>query len=152
MFKKQLLLAFVLFLSVAATAQKNPFYYELIANDSKTTNFVFGFYHNTYTYVEGKDVDGYTSVKCAVINNAKGDLKWLSDYKIMILLRNGKMIRSYTTVAKDGDYSCSYYVDGGVTHYQYFCFHPKFTNDDIDKVWLVMSDDQIFNLVYDKNE
>ena len=153
MFKKQLLLATLLLISVFSHAQSNkPFYYELISNDSKTTDFVFGFYPFTYSYVQSKDVDPYTSVKAAVINNAKkNDLKW-NDYKINILLKTGKLIRSYSTVAKDGDYACNYTVDGGTTHYQYFCFHSKFDNEDIDKVWLVLGDDQIFNLVYDKND
>ncbi len=152
MFRKQLMLVALLLLSIAANAQKkNPFYYELISNDSKTINFVFGFYPTTYSYVEGKDVDPYTSVKAAVINNAKNSLDW-NNYKIMIMLKSGKLIRSYTTVAKDGDYSCEYNVKGSETHYQYFCFHNKFTNEDIDKVWLVMGDDQIFNLMYDKND
>ena len=152
MFKKQLLLAGLLFVALASNAQaKNPFYYELIANDSKTTNFVFGFYPASYTYEETKDVDGFTSIKSAVINNAKGSVAW-NDYKINILLKDGSLIRSYSTVAKDGQYACNYSVPGGETHYQYFCFHTRFTSNDIDKVWLVMGDDQVFSLLYDKNE
>lgn len=151
MIKKQFILAFLLLGSIIAHAG-NPFYYELISNDSKTINFVFGLYPNTYQYVEGKDVDGYTNIKAAIINNAKeNDFKW-NDYKVTILLKSGKLIRSYTTVAKDGDYSCNYNIPAGATHYQYFCFHTKFSADDIDKVWLTMTDDQIFSLMYDKNE
>ena len=152
MFKKQLLLAGLLLLSLTSDAQKkNPFYYELISNDSKTTNFVFGFYPTTYTFEETKDVEGFTHIKGAVINNATGSLSW-NDYKINILLKSGKLLRSYSTVAKDGDFACNYSVKGSETHYQYFCFHNKFTNNDIDKVWLVLGDDQIFSLLYDKNE
>jgi len=152
MFKKQLLLAGLMFISLVSNAQaKNPFFYELIANDSKTTNFVFGFYPSSYTFEETKDVEGFTSIKSAVINNAKGSLSW-SDYKINILLKSGKLLRSYSTVAKDGQYACNYTVQGSDTHYQYFCFHNKFTADDIDKVWLVLGDDQIFSLLYDKND
>ena len=152
MFKKQLLLAALLLVSLVSNAQKkNPFFYELISNDSKTINFVFGFYPTTYSYVEGKDVDPYTNIKAAVINNAKSSLTW-DNYKITILLKSGKLIRSYTTVAKDGEYACNYTVAGSETHYQYFCFHTKFSSDDIDKVWLTMSDDKIFSLLYDKNE
>jgi hypothetical protein len=152
MFKKQLLLAALLLVSLVSNAQKkNPFFYELISNDSKTINFVFGFYPTTYSYVEGKDVDPYTNIKAAVINNAKTSLTW-DNYKITILLKSGKLIRSYTTVAKDGEYACNYSVGGSETHYQYFCFHTKFSSDDIDKVWLTMSDDKIFSLLYDKNE
>ena len=134
-----------------AQTKKNPFYYELISNESKTTNFVFGFYPSTYSYVEGAQVDPYSSYKGAVINNASGSLKW-NDYKIMILLNNGKLVRSYTTVAETGDYDCDYTVPGGETHYQFFCFHTKFNADEISKVWLVLGDDQIFSLLYDKNE
>ncbi len=152
MLKKQLLLAGLILLSVFAKAQTGkPFYYELISNESKSINFVFGFYPTSYAYNETKDVDGFTSIKGAVINNSKDRLHWL-DYKVNILLRSGKLLRSYTTVAKDGDYQCNYNVEGSATHYQYFCFHNKFTNDDIDKVWLVMGDDQIFGLLYDKND
>ena len=153
MVKKQILLAGLMLLSIFAKADGSiPFYYELISNESKTINFVFGFYPTTYSYVEGKDVDPYTSVKSAVINNAKNDdLKW-NDYKICILLKSGKLIRSYSTVAKDGDYAVNYTVKAGATRYQYYCFHKKFTGDDIDKVWLILSDDQLFNLAYDKNE
>ena len=152
MFKKIFFLVCFIFLSIAVNAQKgSPFFYELISNDSKTINFVFGFYPSSYNYVESKDVEAYTNIKAAVINNAKDHgLKW-NDYKINILLKSGVLIRSYTTAAEDGDYACNYSVAGETTHYQYFCFHTKFTSSDIDKVWLVMGDDQIFNLVYDKN-
>jgi hypothetical protein len=156
MLKKHLILALLVLLAFGANAQsgstkKNPFYYELISNDSKTTNFVFGFYPTTYTWEESKDVEGFLHIKAAVINNASGALEW-NNYKINILLKSGKLLRSYTTVAKDGDFACNYTVKGSTTHYQYFCFHTKFTADDIDKVWLVLGDDQIFNLLYDKNE
>ena len=150
--QKRILLIALLLISVFANAQtKNPFYYELISNDTKTTNFVFGFYPSSFSFQESKEVTGFTSIKGAVINNATGSLKW-NDYKICILLKNGKLIRSYTTVAKEGDYVCDYTVAGSTTHYQYFCFHTKFTNEDIDKVFLVMGDDQIFGLIYDKNQ
>ena len=78
MFKKQVLLAGFLLLSVLSKAQSGkPFYYESISNDSKSIDFVFGFYPSTYSYNETKDVDGFTSIKTAVINNAKrNDLKW----------------------------------------------------------------------------
>lgn len=152
MIKKKLNLVALLFLSIAANAQDAvPFYYQVVSNPSKTINFVFGFYPTTYSYVEGKDLEPYTSVKAAVINNADNSIYW-NNYKIMILLKSGKLIRSYTTVAKTGDYSCEYNVKSGETHHQYYCFHKKFTNEDIDKVWLVMGDDEIFNLLYDKNE
>lgn len=150
--KKNLLLLGFLLLSFSSFAQtKNPFYYELITNDTKTINFVFGFYPTTYTYTESAGQDPFTSIKGAVINNAKSSYEW-KDYKICILLKSGKLIRSYTTVAKDGDYDCTYSAGAGQTHYQYFCFHTKFSDKDVDKVWLVMGDDQIFALVYDKNE
>ncbi len=156
MFKKQLILAVLVLLTFGAMAQsgttkKNPFYYELISNESKTTNFVFGFYPTTYTWEESKDIEGFTHVKAAVINSATGALEW-NNYKINILLKSGKLIRSYTTVAKEGDFACNYIIKGSETHYQYFCFHTKFTADDINKVWLVLGDDQIFNLMFDKNE
>ncbi len=154
--RKHLVLIGLMLWSVIAHAQKsNPFYYELISNDSKTTNFVFGFYPNSYSYVESKEVDPYTSVKAAVINNSTQSLKW-NNYKVVILLKNGKLIRSYTTAATDGDYACNYTVDAagakGTTRLQYFCFHTKFTAEDIDKVFLEISDNQIFGLMYDKNE
>ena len=130
---------------------KQAFYYELISNESKSTNFVFGFYPESYKYEESANIDPFTSIKAAVINNAKSSLTW-NDYKICILLNSGKLIRSYTTVATSGDYNCKYTVPASTTHYQYFCFHSKFKSLDIDKVWLVMGDDQIFNLIYDANK
>jgi hypothetical protein len=153
MLHKKLLFICLLAFSVAAKAQtKNPFYYELISNESKSTNFVFGFYPSTYVYTENKEMQAFTSIKGAVINNASDSIKW-KDYKIMILLKSDKLIRSYTTVAENGDYACFYTVPGNsTTHYQFFCFHTKFTNDDIAKVWLVMGDDQIFPLLYDANK
>ena len=153
MLHKKLLFFCLLAFTVSASAQtKNPFYYELISNESKSTNFVFGFYPSTYTYTENKDMEAFTSIKSAVINNSSDSIKW-KDYKIMILLKSDKLIRSYTTVAENGDYACFYTVPGNsTTHYQYYCFHTKFTNDDIAKVWLVMGDDQVFSLVYDANK
>ena len=139
-------------LSVTAMSQtKNPFFYEEISNDSKSTNFVFGFYPSSYQYIEDPKVQAYATIKSAVINNSADSLKW-NNYKLLILLKSGKLIRSYTTVAESGDYACNYTVTGSTTHYQYYCFHSKFIKEDIDKVWLVMGDDQIFPLIYDKNE
>ena len=153
MFQKKLLVACFVILSATAMAQsKPPFFYELISNDSKSTNFVFGFYPSTYFYTDNKDMQAFTSIKSAVINNATDSLNW-KDYKLMILLKSDKLIRSYTTVAEIGDYACFYTVPGNATtHYQYYCFHAQFTNDDIAKVWLVMGDDQIFSLLYDANK
>ena len=151
MFFKKLLLPCLLSLSLAATAQKKPFFYELISNDNKTINFVFGFYPSSLTYIESKEVESYTSIKSAVINKANDSLEW-KDYKVIVLLKSGRLISSYITVAETGDYDCTYTVPGSVTHYQYYCFHTKFAEDDIARVWLVMGDDQLFSLLFDKNE
>jgi len=81
MFKKQFLLAGLLLLSLvssaqtAATQKRFHFIYELISNESKTTDFLFGFYPSTYTFEETKDIQGFTHIKGTVINQATQDLK-----------------------------------------------------------------------------
>ena len=132
-------------------AQKKPYFYQTVSNEDKSIDFVFGLYPATINYFEGKDFPPYTAIRGAVLNRAKGkELAW--GCYVNILLKSGDLIRNYTPSSKDGPYACSYNVSSDSTHYQFFCFHAKFTDQDIDKAWLGMNDDQIFKLAYDKND
>ncbi len=151
---KHLLLVCLLLVSVFAKAEdkKVPFFYNEIANQEKSINFIFGFYPTTCSFTEGKEGPSYTSVKSAIINNAKQYLPW-SDYKVLVLLTSGQLVRSYSTnAAADSNYMVNYLVTPGATRYQYFCFHAKFTTADIDKVWLVLGDELIYGLVLNKGD
>ena len=154
MLKKQLLLAGLLLMSAIGLGQqvKKPYYYQTINNGDKSVDFVFGFYPATLQYFESKEFPAYTSVRSAIFNkSAKQSLKW-NDFRVDVLLKSGNLIRNYAPFSKEGIYGCTYTVPADSTHYQVFCFHTKFIESDIDKVWLQMSDDEIFGLTYDKNE
>ncbi len=154
MFKKQLLLSCLLLLSLTGSGQqvKYPYYYQEVSNANKTVDFVFGLYPATIHYYEGKDFPAYTSMRTAIFNKSSKDtLKW-KNFKVDILLKSGTLISNYVPFSKEGPFGCDYTVLADSTHYQLFCFHTQFTEPEIDKVWLMMSDDEIFSLTYDKNE
>jgi len=152
MYKTQVLIvALLLFCSFAHAQNRQPYYFQTVNNNDKTIDFAFGLYPTTISYFEGKDFPPYTAIRCMVINKAKkNELKWGS--QVNILLKSGNLIRNYTPSSKEGPYACTYSVATDSTHYQFFCFHTKFTDKDIDKIWLAMNDDEIFKLEYDKNE
>ncbi|MFC5283330.1 hypothetical protein [Pedobacter alpinus] len=137
---------FVLIVSYAANSQ-TKYYYTTVSSPDKTTDYLFGFYPSTLTYTESASVKPYTSIK-AVLLNQKGANPFKSNNdKIMILLKSGKMIRNYTTQAKEGDYAVEYTTQPGENHTQYYCFNGKVEANDIDRVWYILSDTQIFELL-----
>ncbi|WP_442795072.1 hypothetical protein [Pelobium manganitolerans] len=137
------LLAFVAGVSQAQT----KYFYTTVSSPDKTIDYLFGFYPSTASYTESASVKPYTSIKAALINQ-KGAKDFVSkDDKIMILLKSGKLIRNYTTQAKEGDYAVEYTTKPGETHAQYYCFSGKVDINDIDRVWYILSDTQIFELL-----
>ncbi len=154
MFKTQLLISGLVLLSFVAYTQqvKQPYYYQSVNNQDKTIDFVFGLYPATINYYESKDFPPYTAIRTAVFNKSKKDtLKW-NNFKVDILLKSGQLISNYIPFSKENAYICTYKVIADSTHYQYFCFHTKFSNGDIDRAWLQISEDEIFSLNYEKNE
>ncbi len=138
------------FLTVAPTtakAQTDYYYYESISNPSKTINFLIGLYVTKNEFITRDDGTGYTKIRMAVINQEGAEpFKW-SDYKVYIKLKNNDMFYNYTTQAKDGDLSCNWTVQAGQNHVQYVCFDKAFDINQIDMVWLGMSDNKFFDLV-----
>lgn len=151
--KKKLLfvaLVFAAFLVAAPAttkAQNDPFWYESISNPSKTINFLIGFYHTKNEYITRDDGTGYTKVRMAVINKEGANPFQWDDYKIYIMLKNGELFYNYTTKATDGDLACRWTVQPGSNHVQYVCFDKAFDVNQIEKVWLGMSDNKFFDLV-----
>ncbi|HEX4957987.1 MAG TPA: hypothetical protein VFV46_07395 [Lacibacter sp.] len=133
-------------------AQNDPFYYESISNPSKTINFLVGVYYTKNEYITRDDGTGYTKMRIAVINKEGADPFTWSDYKIYIMLKNGDLFYNYTTKAEDGELACKWTVQPGQNHIQYVCFDKAFDVNQIDRVWLGMSDNKFFDLVRsDKN-
>ena len=138
--------AFAFCIVNSVMAQKIVYFSTVISNPDKTIDFDFGFYPSTAQYVESAAVSGYTMVRGAVINTTTAKpLEW-KNYKIHVYLKSGKLIRNYTTKAESGDYAVNYTVGTGLTRYQEFCFNTKFRLEDIEKVWLAMGDNEIFEL------
>lgn len=132
---------------VSVKAQSDYYYYESISNPSKTINFLIGVYVNKNEYITRDDGTGYTKIRMAVINQEGANtLKW-NDYKIYIKLKNNDLFYSYTTKAEDGDLACTWSVEPGKNHIQYICFDKAFDIEQIDMVWLGMSDNKFFDLV-----
>lgn len=145
---KKLFAAAFLFVAIGiqSYAQKIVYYSTTISNSDKTIDFDFGFYPKTLQYVEPTDQPGYTVVRCAVINMKTAKTFDWKDEKVHIYLKSGKLIRNYTTKATSGDYAVTYSVEPGTTRYQEYCFSHKFALEDIEKIWLVMGDNEIFEL------
>lgn len=145
--KKEFVTALMLVLFVSmAQAQKIVYYSTMINTPDKTIDFDFGFYPRTIQYVEPAGQKGYTVVRCAMINQKTAKPFDWKDEKVHIYLKSGKLIRNYTTKAESGDYAVKYTVQPGETRYQEYCFSHKFALDDIEKIWLVMGDNEIFEL------
>ena len=151
--KKKLLLltlicvAAIMAAPVTAKAQSDYYYYESISNPSKTINFLIGVYVNKNEFITRDDGTGYTKIRMAVINQEGANtLKW-NDYKIYIKLKNNDLFYSYTTKAEDGDLACTWSVEAGKNHIQYVCFDKAFDTEQIDMIWLGMSDNKFFDLV-----
>ncbi|MFN4285078.1 MAG: hypothetical protein ACK4E8_03850 [Lacibacter sp.] len=142
-----LLVAAAVFTPGAARAQSDPFWYESISNPSKTINFLIGFYHTKNEYITRDDGTGYTKVRMAVINKEGADPFYWDDYKIYIMLKNGDLFYNYTTKATDGELACKWTVQPGQNHIQYLCFDKAFDVNQIERVWLGMSDNKFFDLV-----
>ncbi len=154
MLKKQLSSFLLLLVSLTGFSQevKYPYYYQAVNNATNTINFIFGLYPATAHYDEGKDFDAYTSIRAAIFNKSpKDSLKW-NNFKVNILLKSGQLICNYVPFSKKAPFGCTYTVSADSTHYQTYCFHTKFTKEEIDRAWLLMSEDEIFSLTYDKNE
>jgi len=128
-------------------AQTDPFFYEAISNPSKTINFLIGFYFTKNEFITRDDGTGYTKIKMAVINKEGADPFTWSDYKIYVMLKNGDLFYNYTTKAQDGDLACTWTARAGDTHTQYLCFDKAFDVNQIERVWLGMSDNKFFDLV-----
>lgn len=155
--KKLLFLAlicvgFLMAVPATSNAQKSdPFYYESISNPSKTINFLIGVYHTKNEFITRDDGTGYTKMRMAVINKEGADpFKW-NDYKIYIMLKNGELFHSYTTKAQDGELACTWTVQPGSNHIQYLCFDKAFDINQIDRIWLGMSDNKFFDLALSKD-
>lgn len=145
--KKEFVTALMLVLFVSmAQAQKIVYYSTMINTPDKTIDFDFGFYPRTIQYVEPAGQKGYTVVRCAMINQKTAKPFDWKDEKVHIYLKSGKLIRNYTTKAESGEYAVKYTVQPGETRYQEYCFSHKFALDDIEKIWLVMGDNEIFEL------
>lgn len=145
---KKLLTSMLFVVLVAFTAQsQTKYFYTTVSSPDKTIDYLFGFYPSTLSYTESANIKPYTSIK-AVVLNQKGAKEFTSkDDKIMILLKSGKLIRNYTTQAKEGDYAVNYTTQPGENHTQYYCFSGKIEANDIDRVWYILSDNQIFELL-----
>lgn len=139
--------AFLIAAPTTVKAQTDPFFYESISNPSKTINFIIGLYYTKNEFITRDDGTGYTKIRMALINKEGADaFKW-SDYKIYIMLKNGDLFYSYTTKATEGELACTWTCQPGQNHIQYVCFDKAFDVNQIERVWLSMSDNKFFDLV-----
>lgn len=146
--KKIFTSTFLILMVTLAYSQKISYYYTTVTSPDKTIDYVFGFYPSVSQYTEANGVKPYTSVKAALINQKTAKEFVSKDDKIMILLKSGKLIRNYTTAAAAGDYAVNYTTKPGETHYQYYCFDGKVDVKDISRVWYILGDTQIFELIF----
>lgn len=140
--------AIIMAAPVSVKSQSSDYYYyESISNPAKTINFLIGVYVTKNEFITRDDGTGYTKIRMAIINQEGANtFKW-NDYKIYIKLKNNDMFYNYTTQAKDGDLACNWSVEPGQNHIQYICFDKAFDINQIDMIWLGMSDNKFFDLV-----
>jgi len=132
-------------LAVCAQEQGEPYFSQIIANPDNTLRFNFYVFHDRYKWVESKEAT-YAEIPIVIQNDAQAQpLKW-EDYKIFLLLADGTLLNNYTTVAKDGVYSCVYSLAPGDQHVQHVCYGKSFSPKQITKVWLRMTDSNFIDL------
>lgn len=150
--KKIISSTLLLLIVTLAYSQKTTYYYTTVISPDKTIDYVFGFYPSVSQYTEANGVKPYTSVKAALINQKTAKTFESKDDKIMILLKNGQLIRNYTTGATSGDYAVKYTTQPGETHIQYYCFDGKVNMNDISRIWYILGDTQIFELIFSESK
>jgi len=134
-----------------ATTKTSTYYFAHMSNPDKTKDYLFYFFPDKIEYGTASDSTKYTRIGTVVMNKANQGLEW-DDYKVRILLKSGQLVSNYKTAAKDGLFACNYTVEKGVNHTQFYCFHTQFSLDDINKVWLVLNDEKVFELTKDEDE
>lgn len=140
--KYMILVLALIVLSAAVFAQKNPepYFSQVVTTPDKTSlNFNVFVFHHKYRWIESKTEGKYSVVSLVIQNdgNAKA-LNW-RDYKIYLLLKNGRLFHNYTTTAKSGNYNCRYTVEPGAQHVQLICFSRKFEPEDVERAWIKMT-------------
>ncbi len=133
-------------------ASKSPVFSQVIANPGKTLNFNIFIFPLKLRWVESQE-GNYTTVPMVLQNdkNAK-PLVW-EDYKVFVLLKDGKtLFQNYTTAAKEGYYACKYTVAPSQQYVQNICFAKKFQPGDIDRIWLQLTHSNFILLIYNPGQ
>ncbi|MCP4156460.1 MAG: hypothetical protein GY757_52590 [bacterium] len=133
-----------------AGATGKPHFYESISNPDKTLDFNIYVFHHKYQWIESNE--GNYSTISMVLKNEKDaqPLEW-KNYKVYLLLKDGtSLFHNYDTVAKTGNYACTYTVTPDAHHVQLLCFQKKFSSAQIDKIWVKMTASNFIKLAYNK--
>ncbi len=129
-------------------AQSDPMFYEVISNPEKTFDFTFGVTTPSLQFVSGDSP--YSVMKMVVINNSREPLEWTKDEKILVILKDGRALISYTTVSETGEYANEYTVEPGTSHIQQVCLKgAQFQAKDIASMYLIFSGTRVFKMLYD---
>jgi hypothetical protein len=143
--KLLLLIAFVVFSSNLTSAQ--ALYAESISTPDGSINFLIGVSPSSIQTVTRSDNSTYCTVKLVLINDEKAQAFDWADYKVYVLTKDGKIGYNYTTTADGGEFDCTYELKPGESKTQLLCYARTFAQADIDRIWLVMSDEISFELV-----
>jgi len=129
---------------------KTKMYWESISNADKSLAFLAAVYPEKYEFVQGTS-SSYSTLKMCIINKSTNVLNWTEEEKVLVLLKDGKMLCSYTTASSSGDYANKYDINKEDTHCQILCFKgDKFGPADIAKVYLMFGGAKVFELVYEE--
>lgn len=139
------IIAFVVLSTSIASAQ--ALYAENISTPDGSISFLIGMSPSSIQIVTRSDNSSYCTVKLVLINGEQAETFSWSDYKITVLTKDGKLIYNYTTTAESGEYDCTFDLKPGESRTQMLCYAKTFTEKDIDRVWLTMSDEISFELV-----
>jgi hypothetical protein len=144
--KTATLILLALLYSGFASAQ--ALFAERISTPDGTINFLIGLSPESVQTVTRSDGTSYCTVKMVLINDEKAQSFEWEDYKIYILTKTGELFYNYTTTAESGEYACKYTLQPGESRTQLTCFGKTFKSTEIDRVWLSISDNLSFELVY----
>jgi len=148
--KNMIALAAVMMIAITGTFAQGIFA-EKISTPDGSINFLVGFSPESLQTITKSDGSSYCTAKLVLINDKTAKSFDWSDYKVYVLTKNGKLMYNYTTSAESGEYACTYTLKPGDSRTQIVCFSNTFQPAEVERVWLVFSDDISFELIYAKD-
>lgn len=139
-------LAFGFWGNVLAT---DPVYLQVVSNTRKTINYTVGIYPAKLTNNTSKN---QTTLIMYLINDATTDLIWTRMNRVLIVLKNNKLVYSLNVDDDSDETTCAYIVPASKGfHEQTLLFEGVFSATDIANIYL-LENSNIYQLDYYRGE